>query len=146
MERVWVRIGKGVRTQLCLSTRLACAQRVCGCRPWSVCSRDAFPIENLMRHLVHTSQTLLHRGWHGPSHWRENRWHGKSRINHFFKKFIYLFILFLAALCLHCCARAFSSCSKQGLLFVAVRGLLTAVASLVAWALERRLSSCGARA
>ena len=30
------------------------------------------------------------------------------------------------------CAQAFSSCSDQGLLFVAVRGLLTAVASLVA--------------
>ena len=47
----------------------------------------------------------------------------------FFFKFIYLF---LAALGLRCCARAFSSCSKQGLLFVAVRGLLIAVASLVA--------------
>ena len=47
--------------------------------------------------------------------------------------FIYLFIyLFLAALCLRCCARAFSSCGKRGLLFVAVRGLLIAVASLVA--------------
>ena len=48
----------------------------------------------------------------------------------FFKnKFIYY--LFLAALGL-CCARAFSSCSERGLLFVAVRGLLLAVASLVA--------------
>ena len=72
--------------------------------------------------------------------------------------FIYLFIylfLFLAALGLRCCARTFSSGSKQWLLFVAVRGLLIAVASLVAehglsscgsWALECRLSSCGARA
>ena len=42
--------------------------------------------------------------------------------------FIYLF---LAALCLRCCARAFSSCSKQGLLFVAVHKLCIAVASLV---------------
>ena len=58
--------------------------------------------------------------------------------------------------------QAFSSCGEQGLLFVAVRvcGLLIAVASLVGsmgsryagfsscglWALERRLSSCGARA
>ena len=50
----------------------------------------------------------------------------------FFKKFIYLFILFLPALGLHFCARAFSSCGKQGLLFLAVRGLLIAVASLVA--------------
>ena len=29
------------------------------------------------------------------------------------------------------CTRAFSSCGEQGLLFIAVRGLLTAVASLV---------------
>ena len=50
---------------------------------------------------------------------------------------IILFIyLFLAALGLHCCVRAFSGCSKQGLLFVAVHGLLIAVASLVA---EHRL-------
>ena len=37
-----------------------------------------------------------------------------------------------AALGLHCCAWAFSSCSEQGLLFVEVRGFLIAVASLVA--------------
>ena len=82
-----------------------------------------------------------------------------------FKKLINLF---LAALGLHCCARAFSSCGEGGLLFVVVCGLLIAVASLVAehglqacklqqlWhmgfsscglrALEHRLSSCGARA
>ena len=47
----------------------------------------------------------------------------------FFK--IYLFNLFLAALGLHCCAQAFSSCGERGLLFVAVCGLLIAVASLV---------------
>ena len=46
-----------------------------------------------------------------------------------FYKFIYLF---LAALGLRCCAWAFSSCSEQGPLFIAVRGLLTAAASLVA--------------
>ena len=46
---------------------------------------------------------------------------------------IYLFIyLFMAALGLRCCARAFSSCREQGLLFVVVRRLLIAVASLVA--------------
>ena len=44
---------------------------------------------------------------------------------------MYLFYLFLAALGLHCCAWAFSSWGKRGLLFVAVRGLLIAVASLV---------------
>ena len=51
--------------------------------------------------------------------------------------FIYLFIyLFLAALGLHYCAQAFSSCGERGLLFVAVRRLLIAVASLV---VEHRL-------
>ena len=43
---------------------------------------------------------------------------------------INLFYLFLAALGLHCCAQAFSSCGERGLLFVVVQGLL-AVASLV---------------
>ena len=54
------------------------------------------------------------------------------------------------------CGLSFS-CGEQGLLFVAVFGLLIAVASLVAEkrmgfsscgsrALERRVSSCGARA
>ena len=41
------------------------------------------------------------------------------------------FFSFLAALGLRCCMRAFSSCGERGLLFVAVRGLLVAVASLV---------------
>ena len=51
----------------------------------------------------------------------------------FFVFLINLFIyLFLAALGLCCCAQAFSSCGEQGLLFIAVRGLLIAVASLVA--------------
>ena len=51
--------------------------------------------------------------------------------NHF--KFIYLF---LAVLGPRCCAWAFSSCGEPGLLFVAVHGLVTAVAPLVA---EHRL-------
>ena len=38
----------------------------------------------------------------------------------------------MAALGLHCCTRAFSSCGEHGLLFLAVRGLLIALASLVA--------------
>ena len=53
----------------------------------------------------------------------------------FFFFLINLFILFyllLAVLGLRCCAQAFSSCGEWGLLFVAVRGLLIAVASLVA--------------
>ena len=81
--------------------------------------------------------------------------------------FFFKFNLFLAALGLHCCAQAFSSCGDRGLLFVAVHGLLLVVASrcgaqalgaqasvVVAhglsscgsWALECRLSSCGAQA
>ena len=62
---------------------------------------------------------------------------------------IYVFIyLFLAVLGLHCCARAFSSCGKQGPLFIVVRGPLTVMASLVAEhrLQTRRLSSCGSRA
>ena len=53
-------------------------------------------------------------------------------LSRLFKKFIYFIYLFLAALGLRCCVRAFSSCGKRGLLFVAVHRLLTAVASLVA--------------
>ena len=44
----------------------------------------------------------------------------------------FFFFFFVTALGLPCCAQAFSSCGKQGLLFVVVRGLLIAVASLVA--------------
>ena len=43
--------------------------------------------------------------------------------------YYYYFNLFLAALGLHCYVRAFSSCGEQGLLFVAVHGLLIVVAS-----------------
>ena len=43
-----------------------------------------------------------------------------------------LIYLFLAALGLCRCARAFSSCGERGLLFIVARGLLIAVASLVA--------------
>ena len=62
-------------------------------------------------------------------------------IYYFFLIFkIYLFILFWAVLGLHCCARAFSSCGEWGPLFIAVRGLLTVVSSLVA---EHRLQVHG---
>ena len=50
--------------------------------------------------------------------------------------FIYFYFYCLAALGLRCCTWAFSSCHEQGLLFIAVHGLLIAVASLVA---EHRL-------
>ena len=53
-----------------------------------------------------------------------------------FPLYFFFFNLFLAALGLHCCTRAFSSYSERGLLFAVVRGLLIAVASLVA---EHRL-------
>ena len=50
-----------------------------------------------------------------------------------FYLFLCLFVyLFLAALDLCCCTRAFSNCNEWGLLFVAVPGLLIVVASLVA--------------
>ena len=81
----------------------------------------------------------------------------------FFYKFIYLF---LAVLGLRFCVQAFPSCGERGLLFIAVRGLLIVVASLVvehrlytrrllivvaSLVVEhrlytRRLSSCGSRA
>ena len=50
----------------------------------------------------------------------------------FLNNFIYFIYLFLAVLGLCCCARSFSSCGEWGLLLIAVGGLLTAVASLVA--------------
>ena len=53
-------------------------------------------------------------------------------LNHFF----FLIDLFLAASGLRCCLLAFSSCGEQGLLFIAVCGLLIVVASLLA---EHRL-------
>ena len=49
----------------------------------------------------------------------------------FFLIYLFIHLLFLAAFGLRCCVRAFSSCSEWGLLFVAVRGLLIVVASLV---------------
>ena len=46
--------------------------------------------------------------------------------------FVCLFIyLFMSVSGLRCCAWAFSSCGEQGLLFVAVCGLLIEVASFV---------------
>ena len=54
----------------------------------------------------------------------------------------------MAVLGLRLCARAFSSCSKRGPLFIAVRGPLTITASLVVEhrLQTRRLSNCGSRA
>ena len=54
----------------------------------------------------------------------------------------------MTVLSLRFCARAFSSCGKQGPLFIAVCGPLTMAASLVAEhrLQTHRLSSCGSRA
>ena len=54
----------------------------------------------------------------------------------------------MAVLGLRFCARAFSSCSERGPLFIAVRGPLTIAASLVVEhrLQTRRLSNCGSRA
>lgn len=52
--------------------------------------------------------------------------------------FIIIIYLFWAALGLHCCTRAFSSCGKWGLLFIALHGFLTVMISLV---LEHKFSS-----
>ena len=75
---------------------------------------------------------------------------GKSQYHTgFFFYFLNLFIyLFMAVLGPHFCARAFSSCGKQGPLFIVVRGPLTIVASLAAEhrLQTRRLSNCGSRA
>ena len=65
---------------------------------------------------LHGTRTLSHLLW------------GKDGIYDFLK----INYLFLAALGLRCCARAFSSCGERGLLLVAVHGLLIVVASLVA--------------
>ena len=63
--------------------------------------------------------------------------------------FFFNFYLFIYdCVCLHFCARAFSSCGERGPLFITVRGPLAIVASLVAeHRLQvRRLSNCGSRA
>ena len=54
----------------------------------------------------------------------------------------------MAVLGLRFCVRAFSSCGKQGPLFIAVRGPLTITSSLVAEhrLQTHRLSNCGSRA
>ena len=57
-------------------------------------------------------------------------------------------MFFLSELGLRCCTWAFCSCGERGLLFIAVRGLLIAMASLVVSTGSRRtgFSSCGSRA
>ena len=77
---------------------------------------------------------------------------GRQILNHCATRealfFSFLIYLFMAVLGLRFCARAFSSCGKQGPLFIAVRGSLTIAASLVAEhrLQTRRISNCGSRA
>ena len=61
----------------------------------------------------------------------------------FFLFFFKLIYLFLAALGLPCCVRAFSSCGEQGLLFIAVRRLLLLRSS---GSTRTGFSSCGTQA
>ena len=49
----------------------------------------------------------------------------------FFFWYLLFIYLFMAVLGLCCCVQAFSGCGERGLLFIAVHGLLIAVASLV---------------
>ena len=75
----------------------------------------------------------------------------EGKLEGFFFIFLILFFFFfflMAVLGLRFCARAFSSCSKWGPLFIAVRRPLTIAASLVAEhrLQTRRLSNCGSRA
>ena len=88
-----------------------------------------------MLHIIHFSSFI-----NGYASFLKNclsLWASSFLNYYYFYLFICLFIyLLLAALGLCCCTWAFSSCGERGLLFVAVRGLLIAVASLVA---EHRL-------
>ena len=66
-------------------------------------------------------------------------WKGSGDTRRASWAFFVLFFVFsnlMAALGLRCCVWAFSSCGERRLLFVAVHGLLIAVASLV---VEHRL-------
>ena len=63
------------------------------------------------------------------------RTHTQSSVKHTWNfKVFFLFLKFYLSLAvsgLRCCTQAFSTCGERGLLFVAVRGLLIVVASLV---------------
>ena len=63
-----------------------------------------------------------------PPEW----WQARVAPVHCFFFFFNKFYSFLSALGLHCCVQSISSCGERGLLFVAVRWLRIAVASVVA--------------
>ena len=46
-------------------------------------------------------------------------------------KVLFVYLIFLTVVGLHCCTWAFSSCGEQGLVFIKVHGLLTVEASLL---------------
>ena len=91
--------------------------------------------------LGHPKLTALQQSCCFPTH---------SSFCHLFflkKKKNFFFCLFLAVLGLRCCTRAFSSCGERGLLLLQSMGSKhTGFSSCGTWALEHRLSSCGARA
>ena len=70
---------------------------------------------------------------------RNSSWLSPALLRVFFFSFLKKIYLFMAVLGLRCCTQAFSRCSEWGLLFVAVRRLLTAVASLLPSTSSRHL-------
>ena len=99
----------------------------------SVCvDLESFKVESFSR--------ALSTGFHAAYAWPIEEVHRKYLL-----PLILNFYLFMAMLGLRFCARALSSCGKWGPFFIAVRGPLTIMASLVAEhrLQTRRLSSCG---
>ena len=110
--------------------------------------RSVYVLSDSRMPLTHHSPTHNHHQLAGDSRWESSQGLGlpvyvTSRlkwislcmcVHRFYFIFLNLFIhyLFLAALGLRCCTQAFSSCGERGLLFIAVRGLLIVVASLIA--------------
>ena len=103
---------------------------------------------------IKTKTLLLKKEKARPTSICDQKMHNQQGSYLFFNKFTYFIYLFQAALDVHCWARASSSCREWGLLFVMLRGLLIAVASLVAEhrlqvrasvVVAHRLSSCGSR-
>ena len=79
---------------------------------------------------VDKNYLVVQKKWGPPLHRRVRKILLFFKRNDAFLKNYFIY-LFLAVLGLCCCAWAFSSWCEQGLLFVAVRGLLIAVAFLV---------------